>query len=389
MRHLNLFYTALHNITRYPVRSMVIILCLIAILLPFLSAMAVLEGVKKESFISAQDGADVYLTMDMYGRNGVIPIDMAEPVRNIEGVIRVMPRAISRIYVGGKLTVLLGIPIEGLTGKVTFVKGGLPKEGEVVIGRRLAREMKLDIGDSLSLGVRIIGIVDHVPYVVKREFRISGIFDSSSGLWTSNLILMNLNEMIGLYEMDGFITDMAIYVRPGLTGKVSEELQRMNSYFRIQTKDLVMTYLDRGFSTKGGIFLILYTIAFAIGIPALLVSSGLGLTERKREVGILKALGWRTVDVMEMVFFECLILSLLSVPMTFIISFFWIKVLNAPFIAQIFIPGAGIFPDFPVPSLFLPMPLIITFLISIVITATGSIYTTWRTSVVPPVEAMR
>lgn len=351
--------------------------------------MAVLEGVKRESFISAKDGADIYLTMDMYGRNGVIPIDMVEPVRGIEGVIRVIPRAISRIYVGGKLTVLLGIPVEGLTGKVTFIKGGPPKEGEVVIGRRLAREMKLNTGDSLSLGVRIIGIVDGVPYVVKREFRISGIFDSSSGIWTSNLILMNLNEMIALYEMEGFVTDMAIYVRPGMTGKVSEELQRMNSYFRIQTKDLVMTYLDRGFSTKGGIFLLLYTIAFAIGIPALLVSSGLGLTERRREIGIFKALGWRTVEVMEMVFFECLILSLLSVPLTFLISFFWIKILNAPFIGQIFIPGAGIFPDFPVPSLFLPVPLIITFLISIVITATGSIYTTWRASVVPPVEAMR
>lgn len=366
-----------------------IILCLMALLLPFLSAMAVLEGVKRESFISARDGADIYLTMDMYGRNGVIPIDMAEPVRNIEGVIRVIPRAISRIYVGGRLAVLFGLPTDSLTEKVHLINGRPPGEGEVVIGRSLAKDMKLNTGESISLGVRIIGIVDHVPYFVKKEFRISGIFDADSGIWTSNLILINLNEMIGLYEMDGFVTDMAIYVRPGLAGKVSEELQRMNSYFRIQTKDLVKTYLDRGFSTKGGIFLILYTIAFAIGIPALLVSSGLGLSERKKEIGVLKALGWRTVEVMEMVFFECLILSLLSVPLTFLISFCWIKVFNAPFIAQIFIPGAGILPTFPVPSLFLPIPLIQSFLISIVITASGTIYTTWRASVVPPVEAMR
>lgn len=351
--------------------------------------MAILEGVKRESFISAEEGADIYLTMDMYGRNGVIPLEMAGPIKNIEGVVKVLPRAISRIYIEGRLAVLLGLPEEDLIEKVRLINGTPPKEGEVVIGRGLAEEMRLRTGDTISLGVRIIGIVDYVPYVVKRQLKISGIFDARAGIWTSNLILINLNEMISLYEMEGFVTDMAIYVKPGQMSKVAQELQKLNSYFRIQTKDLVKDYLDRGFNTKGGIFLLLYTVAFAIGIPAITVSSGLGLSERRREIGIFKALGWRTLEVMEMVFFESLILSLLSVPLAFITSFVWTKVFNAPLIGQIFIPGAGNLPSFQIPSSFLPMPLIISFLISIVITTVGSIYTTWRASIVPPVEAMR
>lgn len=351
--------------------------------------MAILEGVKRESFISAEEGADIYLTMDMYGRNGVIPLEMAGPIKNIEGVLKVLPRAISRIYIEGRLAVLLGLPEEDLIEKVRLINGNPPKEGEVVIGRGLAEEMRLRTGDTISLGVRIIGIVDHVPYVVKRQLKISGIFDARAGIWTSNLILINLNEMISLYEMEGFVTDMAIYVKPGQMSKVAQELQKLNSYFRIQTKDLVKDYLDRGFNTKGGIFLLLYTVAFAIGIPAITVSSGLGLSERRREIGIFKALGWRTSEVMEMVFFESLILSLLSVPLAFITSFVWAKVFNAPLIGQIFIPGAGNLPSFQIPSSFLPMPLILSFLISIVITTVGSIYTTWRASIVPPVEAMR
>ncbi len=368
---------------------MVVILCLVAILLPFLSAMAILEGVKRDSFISAEKGGDIYLTMDMYGRNGVIPLEMASAAKDIEGVVKVIPRAISRIYVGGRLAVLLGIPVENVPEGISLIKGRPPGEGEVVIGKRLARDLRLNTGDTISLGVRIIGIVDHVPYVVKKEFRVSGIFDASSGIWTSSLIVMNLNEMISLYDMDGFVTDMVVYVKPGYVSKVSEELQKRNSYFRIQTKDLVKSYLDRGFNTKGGIFLIIYTVAFAIGIPAILVSSGLGLSERRKEIGVFKALGWRTSEVMEMVFFECLILSLSSVPVTFLLSYFWIKVLNGVFIAQIFIPGAGNFPFFSVPSLFLPMPLILSFLISIVITTVGSLYTTWRISIVSPQEALR
>jgi len=361
----------------------------VALLLPFLSGMAVLEGVKADSLISVQEGADIYLTMDMYGRNGVIPLEMAELVKNIEGVVKVIPRAISRIYVGDRLAVLLGIPVENITETISFIKGRPPMGGEVVIGKRLAEDLGVGVGKSVSLGVRIIGIVDGVPYVVRREFNISGIFDARVGIWTSNLILMNLQDVISLYEMEGFVTDMAIYVKPGYSGKVSEELQKMNSYFRIQTKELVNAYIERGFNTRGGIFLILYTVAFSIAIPAIAVSSGLGLSERRKEIGIFKALGWRTIDVIEMVFLESIFISLMSVPITFMLSFLWLKILNGVFIAQIFIPGAGIFPPFSVPSLFFPLPVIMAFLLSLVITLVGSISTTWKASIVPPVEAMR
>lgn len=389
MRHLNLFYTALNNLIRYPLRSVVIVICLVALLLPFLSGTAILEGVKAESLISVHEGADIYLTMDMYGRNGVIPLEMVEPVKNIEGVIKVIPRAISRIYVGNKLAVLLGIPVDNIPETVTFIKGRPPIPGEVVIGKSLAEDLRVDVGEGLSLGVRIIGIIDGIPYVVRREFKISGIFDARAGIWTSNLLLMNLEDVISLYEMEGFVTDMALYVKQGYFRKVSEELQRMNPYFRIQTKELVKTYVDRGFNTKGGIFLLLYTVAFSVAIPAIAVSSGLGLSERRKEIGILKAIGWRTVDVIEMVFLESIVISLMSVSITFILSLFWLKILNGVFIAQIFIPGAGIFPSFHVPSLFFPLPVIMTFLLSLIIMLVGSISTTWKTSIVPPMEAMR
>ena len=42
---------------------------------------------------------------------------------------------------------------------------------------------------------------------------------------------------------------------------------------------------------KEGIFSALYIVAFALGIPAILVTSGFGLSERKREIGIMKATG--------------------------------------------------------------------------------------------------
>ena len=175
MKHVNLLYTALGNVTRHKLRSVVVILCLVAILFPFISAIAILEGVKAQSSISAGEGADIYVTMDMYGRNGVIPVNMAEEIKKIEGVTRSVPRVISRIYIGGKLAVLFGLPVEEIK-QMSFLKGSLPEEGEIVIGKGMADALNLGIGKSLEIGVRIFSIVNRIPLVLKKNICIRNLY---------------------------------------------------------------------------------------------------------------------------------------------------------------------------------------------------------------------
>jgi len=258
-----------------------------------------------------------------------------------------------------------------------------------VIGRGMADHLNVGTGDELSIGVRIFTIIDHVPYIQKKIFRISGIFDSASGIWTTDLVLMDIDEAISVYEMEDIVTDIAVYVRPGYAVSVVENIQKISSFFRVQTKNIARSYVEKGFNTKGGIFVVLYTVAFAIAIPAILVLSGFGLSGRKKEIGILKATGWQTLDVLEMVFFENIILACIAAPAALVISFIWIKLFNAPFIAQLFISGIESTAPFPVPSRIMPLPFILSFFFSLILTMVGSIYSTWKAAVVPPAEAMR
>lgn len=388
MKHLNLLNTAIKNVLRYKLRSVVVILCLVAILFPFITAVAILDGVKTQSRISVNEGADIYVTMDMYGRNGVIPIDMVNEIKKIDGVIKAVPRVISRIYIGSRLAVLLGIPIDE-TASLSFVKGALPKKGEIIIGKGMADEIKQDVNGNLSIGVRIMAIIDNVPFIIKKQYRIAGIFKPHSGIWASDLVMMNIEDANSVFEMDGFATDIAVYVKPGSEASVSEKLQKVNTYFRIQTKELVKTYFEGGFNIKGGIFIALYMVAFALAIPAILVSSGFGLSERRKEIGILKATGWQTHDVLEMIFLEGIALALISAPLSFILSFIWVRLLNGFFIAQLFIAGAGSIPSFTVPSKFLPLPFLLSIFFSLVLTMVGSMYSAWRAAIIPPAEALR
>ena len=72
-KHYNLFHEAAASIFRNWGRSAVVLMCLVGVLLPYITAMAVSEGVRQQAEISVAAGADIYVASEMYGRNGPVP----------------------------------------------------------------------------------------------------------------------------------------------------------------------------------------------------------------------------------------------------------------------------------------------------------------------------
>jgi hypothetical protein len=143
LKHLALFYSAADNIARHRLKSLAIVFCLVAILSPFLSAIAILEGVKAQSLLSVDEGADIYVTMDLFGRNGVIPIEAVTAIKALDGVVDAVPRAICRIFINGKSAVLLGIPFDNRFSDGNACPGNPASDREVAIGVKLAQASNL------------------------------------------------------------------------------------------------------------------------------------------------------------------------------------------------------------------------------------------------------
>lgn len=379
-RHINILRTAANNVLRHKVRTLVVILCLLAVIFPFLTAIAISEGVKAESMTSVMEGADIYLTLDQNGKNAPVPLSLLDEIKKINGVVRVVPRIVGRTYLGDSLAVVVGIPSGELPASVVCVEGNtFSKRGEAVIGIGLANHFNFSVGHAFMLGG-----------VNGRMLKITGLFKADSSIWASNLIFIPFEDASEIFRSSDLATDFLIYVRPGYTSAVATTMKKNYGVsFRIQSKELVKQYFNKGFTLKGGIFTALYTVAFALAIPALLVSSGFGLSERKREIGILKATGWQTSEVLEMVVFENLIMSLTAAPLSLLMAFLWLKGLNGLFIAQFFIAEIGLFPSFTVPARFLPIPALLSLFFSLILTMVGSLYSSWRAAVVPPAEAMK
>jgi ABC-type lipoprotein release transport system permease subunit len=380
-KHINLLLLATENLLRHGTKSVVVCLCIIAILTPFITAIAISEGVREQSLISVNAGADLYLTFDEFGRNSAIPLKYLDEIKKVYGVTRAIPRIIGRGYLQNKLAIIIGINKEDIPESVSFISGRVfENAGEVVIGHELARHFRLNPGDQFSMRCQ-----------QRKVFTIVGIFSADSGIWGASLIGMSFNDAGALFGKQDVATDIQLHTLPGHNSAIATDLYDIFQHeaYRLQDKQIIELYVKKGFMLKEGIFSALYVVAFALGVPAILVASGFGLSERKKEIGIMKATGWQTLEVLELISFEQFLISLLGASIAIVLSLFWIKIFHGVFIAPFFIAEMPMLPAFTLPARFLPLPCLLSFFFAFLLTMVGSVYSTWRASTVSPVVSMK
>jgi ABC-type lipoprotein release transport system permease subunit len=382
-RHINLILAAGGNLVqRNLFRTLALILSLAAILFPFLAALSISEGIKLQSRISVEEGADFYVTGDSAGSSAPLPLSDLDRFRKITEVDRIVPRVVGRAYLKERAVAIVGMP-DGILPDSLLVTGGRPikNKDEVVVGSTLGKQYGLTPGSKFYL-----------PINRWKKFTVVGVFSSKCSMWSSSLIYMSLDDAGDLFRMKGLATDFLIYAKPKQSAVVGIYLQlenQKNPPIRIQSRELVNSYFQKGFESRSGVFTAFYLAAFALAIPLIFILAGLGWTERRKEIGTLKALGWQTLDVMGIVLWENVFVSVISACLALVTAYVWIRAFNGFFIAQFFIGESGLMPAFAVPALFIPVPAFISFILAFTLTMTGSLYNVWKMAAAPAAETMR
>jgi len=376
---------SLKNCLANPVRSLVVSLCLVALLTPFLTALAISEGIKKDTRALVDAGADIYVTGDQFGSNAPMPLSSLKPLADLPGVVRVVPRVIGRTYLNQYFLAVLGISPAHLPPSIHLLQGRVFHEpGEVLLGENLAALFHIKPGARFYLS-RNPG----------QHFRVAGIFSSTFQPWKADLVVMSFEDAARLFHLPGMATDFLITCRPGYETPLAEQILQIKALhpegsppLRVQTKSLITSYLLKGFDTRAGILAGFYTLAFLLAVPIILLTSGLGFSGRKQEIGIAKALGWQTQEVLILAGLENVWLALFSLPWLLFFSQLWLRAGNGFLLNRFFIANWAILPPFSVPAQTFPMPFLLTLFLTLVLTLVGSLYSTWRMAVVPPHQAM-
>jgi ABC-type lipoprotein release transport system permease subunit len=388
--------TGLMAVLLHPLRSAVTTACVVVLLFPFLVGLALSQGIEEEAKDSIKFGADLYVSGDQFGRRVPIPLEAVQQVSEIEGVTQVTPRIVGGIVLGADNVdaVVVGLPVEHFPSKVMCVEGRLPKpsnRNELVVGTELAGRLKLHVGDLLPPFY-------HGPQG-DRISEVVGIFDSDAPLWQARLIFTSFDTAAEIFNQPGLATDLLVECRSGYQQSIASKLQRDTAFplgprngvvrTRVTSREELQAIFPGGIAHRGGIFNLHFVLAFAVGIPVILVTSGLGLSERRREVGILKATGWQTDEVLLRSVVESFVLSLAGACIAILMAFAWLQWLNGYWIASIFLNGIDVVPTIRVPFRMAPVPVLFAFLLSFVMVMTGTLYSSWRASTIAPLKAMR
>jgi ABC-type lipoprotein release transport system permease subunit len=389
--------TGLAAVRLHPLRSAVSFVAVVTVLLPYLAGLGLSQGLQAEAEASAQFGADLYVTGSRFGRPVPLPLSALPQVRRIQGVSEVVPRIVGEVVLGQARVhaVLVGLPPEHFADWGACVQGELPRTrslNELVIGTSLARRLNLKRGDTLLPFYRNDREGSHLSRVV-------GTFKPDAPLWQANLILTTFETAAHIFDQRDFATDLLVWCRPDSEASVSRAIEQGLSFPApdgggvirpaVTARQDLLALLPRGLMHREGVFNLHFLLAFAIGILVLLVTSGIGGGDRRREIGILKATGWQTDEVLLRGLVESCALSLAGACVALLLAWAWLRVFNGYGIAGLFLDGAEAAPDFRVPFRLTPVPALLAFVLAFAVVLMGTLYSCWRAAVTPPREAMR
>jgi len=224
-----------------------------------------------------------------------------------------------------------------------------------------------------------------------KKVYIAGTFNSAANLESNDMIVMQkelVREIFGMQEE--MATDLVVKVNNlDEVSTIAAKIKLLLPNAKVTTHDDIKLSYEHLFNYKSGLFLALFVIAiFTFFIIIYDKMSGLS-SESKREIGILKAIGWKIDDVLKEKFYEAMVIALFSYFLGVSLAMLYVYILNAPLLSSIFFGYSDLKPALDLVFVFDFQTLFLVFFLSVPIYVAATIIPAWRVSVLDADEVMR
>lgn len=224
-----------------------------------------------------------------------------------------------------------------------------------------------------------------------KQVNLAGVFDAKTSLESNDMIFMPKALVQEIFDLpQDKATDIVLQVAnkdeiPNIIAKVKE----IYPDSRVITKDDMRISYQNIFDYKSGLFLALFIVAiFTFFMIIYDRASGLSGNEKK-EIGILKALGWRIEDILQEKFYEAFIISFFAFITALIAALSFVYLLQAPLLRDIFMGYSVLKSDFDLPFTIDFRMLSVVFFLSVPIYIAAIIIPSWRVASMDADEVMR
>ncbi len=343
-------------------------------LLVFLLASVVLYGdaLRREARQLLADAPELVVQRITAGRHDLLPDAWLDELRGLRGV-----RAAE-----GRLWGYHYDPAAQANYTLLAPNDAPPAPGQIEIGAALARAAGVGVGDVLSLRG-----FDGKPFA----FNISRVFESESELASADLMRVNPADLRAFFGIEpGRYTDLALTVsNPSEVRKVAEKVLDRLPGARVIARDEMRRTYEAVFNWRQGVLLtFLSTIMLAFALLAWDKASGLSAEER-REIGILKALGWDTGDVLRMKLWEGALLSVCAFLVGYVLAWLHVFYADAPLFTAVLKGWSVLYPKFSLAPQIDLAQIATLFFLTVLPYVAATIAPVWRAATLDPDEVMR
>jgi cell division protein FtsX len=343
-------------------------------LLVFLMASVILatSAIRKEASIVLREAPEMVVQRTVAGRQDPIPLAYLEKIRDIVGVISAEGRRWGYYY----------DPVVGANYTLLVPPDNEPEPGAITIGPGVAAARLALPGDPLEFKAVSGEILELV---------VGGILSADSELVSSDLVLVSARDFEAIIgPSGGTATDLVVRVaNPRELSTIAEKIAGRLPDTRIILRDEMLRTYDAVFSWRGGVLALLFLgVVLAFGVVAWDKASGLSQEER-REIGILKAVGWETSDVILMKFWEGAVVSVSAFLLGVLLAYGHVFFFSARLFAPVLKGWAVLYPDFRLVPFVDASQITALFFLTVVPYAVATIIPSWRASVTDPDAVMK
>ena len=255
--------------------------------------------------------------------------------------------------------------------------------------------------DSMIIGNGVKKVLDKYAYFDSYDFKLENensknikIFKDlpkEANLIANDLIIMDINIAKKILDIKpDFATDIVLDVpNPLERQNVKEQILLKESNIRILQKDELKKEYENMFNYKGGIFLILFIVVIFTFILVLYQRYSMISSNDKREIGILKAVGWSIKDIIKLKIIENFIVAFMAFIIGVIFAYIFVFILQAPVLKNIFIGFSNIKNDFILNQNIKISNLITLFLFFMVPFLSAVLIPVWKIAVIDATKSMK
>lgn len=296
----------LSNLMKRPVRTAVSVLAVGMEVMLILVIIGLVDGIKTDSAMQAQGvGADIMLQppgaqMFLGLSQNVMDAKMATGIAALEGVGHVAP-VVTQFNTQGGFDLVYGIDPETydqVSGGFTYLEGRVFQDpDEIVVDDVYAESGGVGVGDTIEL--------------LNHSFLVSGIVASGRGA----RLYMDIDAAQNMTGDIGQVSLLYITVTdPDEVASVIERMQGALPEYKItRMSEFLSLMLSRSHPALDAFLTAVVGVAISIGLLVIFLSMYTTISERTREIGILRSMGASRRFVVKLILNEAGVLAIVGV----------------------------------------------------------------------------